>query len=150
MAKTPEGIVKDQIKADCKALGIIPTMPMGTGYGQSGVSDFILNWQGRFCAIEVKAGAADPTALQLSYLKGQWEAGAIVGCVGTGPKPEFCQLGWVAMKGVVSTDLKYDGMDIIGVNNTFQMKPENYALWVLLGSLGVAIHAADTARVRRF
>lgn len=30
-------------------------MPMGTGYGNSGVPDFICCWGGRFLAIETKA-----------------------------------------------------------------------------------------------
>lgn len=80
---TPEGEVKEAIKDECKALGIPVTMPVGGRFGKSGVSDFILNYEGRMLCLETKAGAPHPTALQLEYLKEQYEAGAMVACVGS-------------------------------------------------------------------
>lgn len=55
MAKTPEGAVKSDIKKWLNARGIDSTMPMGSGYGASGVPDFLCCWNGRFLAIEAKA-----------------------------------------------------------------------------------------------
>lgn len=55
MAKTPEGRVKDAVKAWLKSKGIWYCMPMGTGFGRSGIPDFICCMNGRFVAIETKA-----------------------------------------------------------------------------------------------
>jgi hypothetical protein len=70
MAKTPERAVKDRIKAFLDGLG--PTayycMPIGTGYGNSGVPDFIVNYLGYFIAIEAKAKGGQPTALQQKHM----------------------------------------------------------------------------------
>ena len=52
---TPEGKVKKEVKKWLEARGIWYAMPMGTGYGRSGVPDFICCWQGKFLAIETKA-----------------------------------------------------------------------------------------------
>lgn len=69
MAKTPEAKVKDKIKKILDAHKIYYAMPMGTGYGNSGVPDFLCCWRGRFLAIEAKAGGNVPTALQKSHLE---------------------------------------------------------------------------------
>ena len=55
MAQTPEGKVKAAVKARLKELGVWWCMPMGTGFGNSGVPDFICCHEGRFLAIETKA-----------------------------------------------------------------------------------------------
>ena len=55
MAQTPEGKVKAAIKKWLKARGIWFCMPMGTGFGTSGVPDFVCCWNGKFLAIEAKA-----------------------------------------------------------------------------------------------
>jgi hypothetical protein len=55
LAQTPEGKVKAGIKSWLRARGIWFCMPMGTGFGSSGVPDFICCWAGRFLAIEAKA-----------------------------------------------------------------------------------------------
>lgn len=52
---TPEGKVKAAVKEWLKARGIWFCMPMGTGFGSSGVPDFICCSKGRFLAIETKA-----------------------------------------------------------------------------------------------
>jgi hypothetical protein len=39
-------------------------MPIGSGYGNSGVPDFLVCHKGRFIGIEAKAGKGKPTALQ--------------------------------------------------------------------------------------
>lgn len=68
MAKTPEAKVKNRIKNILNEHDIYYAMPMGTGYGNSGVPDFLCCWKGKFLAIEAKAGANAPTALQQSHL----------------------------------------------------------------------------------
>jgi pantoate kinase len=69
MAKTPEAKVKDKIKKLLDAHKIYYAMPMGTGYGNSGVPDFLCCWRGKFLAIEAKAGDNVPTALQKAHLE---------------------------------------------------------------------------------
>jgi hypothetical protein len=68
MASTPEALVKKKIKAILKAHDIYYAMPIGTGYGSSGVPDFLCCVRGRFLAIEAKAGRGAATALQLKAL----------------------------------------------------------------------------------
>jgi hypothetical protein len=61
---TPESKVKDQIKKILKAYDVYYAMPMGTGYGNAGVPDFLCCVNGCFVAIEAKAGKGTTTALQ--------------------------------------------------------------------------------------
>lgn len=159
MAQTPEGIIKDQIKADCALILAEPTMPMGTGYGSSGVSDFIINWMGLAVFIEAKAGKPQPTTLQLDYLQDQWQAGAIVGCVGgkalktTGRGGPL--LGWIACKKLnevfmSTTGLQYGGMAILTANvmtattasgeqsgHTFATLMRSYAILAHVDAMGL-------------
>jgi hypothetical protein len=69
MAQTPEAKVKAKIKAILKAHNIYYAMPIGTGYGNSGVPDFLCCVNGYFVAIEAKAGECQTTALQVKNLK---------------------------------------------------------------------------------
>ena len=69
MANTPEAKVKAKIKAILKAHNIYYAMPIGTGYGNSGVPDFLCCVNGKFVAIEAKAGKGQATALQLKNLQ---------------------------------------------------------------------------------
>lgn len=69
MAATPESKVKAKIKAILKAHNIYYAMPIGTGYGNSGVPDFLCCVNGKFMAIEAKAGKGQATALQLKNLQ---------------------------------------------------------------------------------
>ena len=66
---TPEAKVKAKIKAILKAHSIYYAMPIGTGYGSSGVPDFLCCVNGKFVAIEAKAGKGEATALQLKNLR---------------------------------------------------------------------------------
>lgn len=77
MAKTPEGKVKDAVKALLKRLGIWYCMPMGTGFGTSGVPDFICCVAGRFLAIETKAPGkrSNTTAMQDEQIVGIHKSG---------------------------------------------------------------------------
>lgn len=69
MASTPESKVKTKIKAILKEQGVYYAMPIGTGYGNAGVPDFLCCVNGRFVAIEAKAGSGQTTALQDKNLR---------------------------------------------------------------------------------
>jgi Holliday junction resolvase len=62
---TPEGKIKAKIK---KVLESVPGcyffMPPANGYGRAGIPDFVGCLNGRFFAIEAKAGKGKTTALQ--------------------------------------------------------------------------------------
>jgi hypothetical protein len=77
MATTPEAKVKAKIKAVLKAHNIYYAMPIGTGYGNSGVPDFLCCVNGYFFAIEAKAGKGTTTALQEKNLTNVREAGGV-------------------------------------------------------------------------
>jgi len=66
---TPEGKVKDKVKSILKSLGAYYAMPMGTGYGNAGVPDFIVCYEGKFFGIECKAGNGKTTMLQDKNLR---------------------------------------------------------------------------------
>ena len=70
MAATPEAKVKAKIKKILEENGVYYAMPIGTGYGRSGVPDFLCCVDGKFLAIEAKATDKDkPTALQMREMK---------------------------------------------------------------------------------
>lgn len=64
MASTPEAKVKKQIRAILDGYGAYYAMPIGSGYGNSGVPDFLVCYRGWFIGIEAKAGKGKTTALQ--------------------------------------------------------------------------------------
>jgi len=69
MAKTPEAKVKDQVVAYLKAEGVYYFFPATHGYGRSGVPDIVACVNGRFLAVECKAGTNKPTALQVREIE---------------------------------------------------------------------------------
>lgn len=74
---TPEAKVKKQIR---KILDITRTyyaMPIGTGYGSSGVPDFLVCHKGSFVGVEAKAGKGKTTALQEDNLQRIRDSGGI-------------------------------------------------------------------------
>jgi len=77
MASTPEAKVKEKIKKILKEHNVYFAMPMGTGYGNSGVPDFLCCVNGRFLAIEAKAGKGIPTALQEKNMRDIKAAGGM-------------------------------------------------------------------------
>lgn len=77
MATTPESKVKAKIKAILKERGIYYAMPIGTGYGNAGVPDFLCCFGGKFLAIEAKAKGGKTTALQDKNLRAIEAAGGI-------------------------------------------------------------------------
>ena len=64
MADTPEKKVKNAVRKILTRLGIYHFMPPGMGLGRSGIPDIIGCYNGRFIAIECKAGKGKATALQ--------------------------------------------------------------------------------------
>ena len=75
MATTPESKVKAKIKKILKDHGVYYAMPIGTGYGNSGVPDFLCCVNGNFLAIEAKAGKGTTTALQDKNIREIKQAG---------------------------------------------------------------------------
>lgn len=75
MPATPEAKVKAKIKDLLKSHNAYYVMPIGTGYGNSGVPDFICCVNGQFLAIEAKAGKNKPTALQEKNIRDIRNAG---------------------------------------------------------------------------
>lgn len=74
---TPESKVKKRVKEILAQVGAYYAMPMGTGFGNSGVPDFLVCKSGLFYGIECKAGGNKPTALQLKNLDDIRKAGGI-------------------------------------------------------------------------
>ena len=74
--KTPEGKIKDQVKAFLKERGAWFFMPVPTGYGTPTL-DFIGCYKGRFFAIETKAPGKKPTARQGATIAALRQAHAI-------------------------------------------------------------------------
>jgi hypothetical protein len=77
MAGTPESKVKAKIKTWLKSHKIWFCMPMGNGFGNSGVPDFVCCWNGEFLAIEAKAPGkrSNTTVLQDTQIMGIHQAG---------------------------------------------------------------------------
>jgi len=61
---TAEGAVKAQIRKILDITKAYYAMPVSNGMGRHGVPDFLVCHQGRFIAIEAKAGKGTTTALQ--------------------------------------------------------------------------------------
>ena len=74
---TPEGKVKAKVKKVLNDIGAYYAMPVGTGFGNSGVPDFLVCLRGRFYAIECKANGGKPTALQEKHLADIRGAGGV-------------------------------------------------------------------------
>jgi hypothetical protein len=77
MAATPEAKVKKQIRAILDGYGAYYAMPIGSGYGNSGVPDFLVCYKGWFIGIEAKAGQGKVTALQEFNLNKITKAGGV-------------------------------------------------------------------------
>ena len=77
MARTPEKAVKDKVVGILKDEGVYYFFPATHGYGRSGVPDIIACVDGKFLAIECKAGANKPTALQVREIERIRKAGGV-------------------------------------------------------------------------
>lgn len=69
MAATPESKVKAKIKKILDKYGVYYAMPIGSGYGNAGVPDFLCCANGRFLGVEAKAEKGRATALQEKHLR---------------------------------------------------------------------------------
>ena len=65
---TPEATVKKHIRKILDTTRTYYAMPIGTGYGNSGVPDFLVCHDRHFIGIEAKAGKGQTTALQEKHL----------------------------------------------------------------------------------
>ena len=74
---TPESKVKARVKRILADLNAYYAMPQGTGFGNSGVPDFVVCYRGKFIGIECKAGGNKPTALQYKNLKDIQDCGGM-------------------------------------------------------------------------
>jgi len=74
---TPEAKVKKQVVAILKEVGAYYFFPPSNGYGRAGIPDVVVCYEGRFIAIECKAGSNQPTALQLREIAAINAAGGI-------------------------------------------------------------------------
>jgi len=79
MAATPEAKVKAKVKAYLRERGVWFCMPMGTGFGSSGVPDFICCHNGKLIGIETKAPGKlkNTTLLQDMQIEAIRESGGV-------------------------------------------------------------------------
>jgi hypothetical protein len=75
MAATPEKKVKIKVRKCLDELGAYYSMPVTSGYGNSGAPDFLVCLDGRFIGIECKANGGKPTPLQEKNLRDIERAG---------------------------------------------------------------------------
>ena len=68
MADTPERKVKKKVLAELASIGAYYTLPVTSGFGNSGVPDILCCYNGWFIGIECKANGGKPTKLQQSHL----------------------------------------------------------------------------------
>lgn len=74
---TPESKVKSRVKKILTEYDAYYAMPVTGGYGNSGVPDFLVCYEGRFYAIECKANGGKTTALQEKHLADIRAAGGV-------------------------------------------------------------------------
>jgi hypothetical protein len=73
--KTPEGRVKDRLKAYLKQIGAFYYMPVQTGYGAASI-DFLVCHKGKFYGIETKRpGVDEPSPRQKCVMREIAKAG---------------------------------------------------------------------------
>lgn len=70
-----EGDVKKEVKKILKTMDADWFMPAANGFGRAGVSDIIVNYRGRFIAIETKFGKNKPTNNQMVFGRSTHEHG---------------------------------------------------------------------------
>ena len=75
--RTPEGKVKDKVVKILNQYGVYYFFPVTGGFGMSGIPDIICCHNGRFIAIECKAGKNKTTALQDAHLARIRAAGGV-------------------------------------------------------------------------
>ena len=81
MATTPEGKVKAKVVRILKDYGVYYFFAAANGYGRAGIPDIICCVNGKFIAIECKAGSNTTTALQKKELDEIQEAKGIAAVI---------------------------------------------------------------------
>lgn len=81
MARTPEGKIKDAVVKILKKEGVYYFFPATHGMGRSGIPDIVCCLNGRFMAIECKAGRGMLTALQAREIENIRSAGGAAAVV---------------------------------------------------------------------
>jgi Holliday junction resolvase len=74
---TPEVKVKRKVTTILKDAGVYYFYPVMGGYGSAGVPDIVGCHDGKFFAIECKAGSNKPTALQEQHMRKIRESGGV-------------------------------------------------------------------------
>lgn len=74
---TPEAKVKTAVKKILDAHGVYHFSPAANGYGRVGIPDIICCVDGRYLAIECKAGAGKTTVLQDREIAAITKAGGV-------------------------------------------------------------------------
>ena len=77
MSQTPEAKVKSKVRDLLRSVGAWYVTPIASAYSRAGVPDYIACHQGRFIAIECKAGKGKTTKLQERELANIKAAGGI-------------------------------------------------------------------------
>ena len=77
MPMTPEAKVKKKVKELLDQMGVYHFSPMQNGMGRAGIPDIIGCLEGKFIAIECKAGKGTTTALQERELTRIQNAGGL-------------------------------------------------------------------------
>lgn len=93
MAKTPEAKVKEKVVGILKEEDVYYFFPATHGYGRSGVPDIVACANGRFLAIECKAGTNKPTTLQVREIESIRRRGGVAIVVN--------EENWDAVRGLV-------------------------------------------------
>lgn len=70
MALTPEAKVKAKVVKLLRQYNAYYFFPSANGYGRSGIPDIVCCVNGKFVAIECKAGGNKPTELQIFEING--------------------------------------------------------------------------------
>jgi Holliday junction resolvase len=95
MADTPERKVKKKVIEILKEKDAYYSMPVASGFGNSGVPDILVCYGGTFFGIECKANGGKPTKLQLSNLAHIKRAGGVALLIDEGNVQELGQyLHW--------------------------------------------------------
>jgi len=89
---TPESLVKKKIRAILDEAGAYYAMPIGSGYGNAGVPDFLICCNGKFIGVEAKAGTNKATALQEKNIQKIFDAGGIALVINEYTIPELQEL----------------------------------------------------------
>jgi len=75
--RTLEKVEKDILDKYLKKIGAYVVKPATYGYGESGHSDRIICYRGRFCSTEVKRPGKEPTKLQWRRIEAVHKAGGV-------------------------------------------------------------------------